>query len=278
MRCLPIALGLIGLAGQAFAADLPDFPPIPHEPTAYMPAFPAYFRWEGFYFGGQVTGGDAHADFTSATEPLLALQFRILTLEQEQHPSTWQVLGPSDAHAAGLGGYLGYNAQWDNAVVGVEFNYTRTSLDVISPNFPIARLTPALSNGAQYDVILSGSGSLRIHDVGTLRARFGWVIDNFMPYATIGFAAGSADVALSVTCGCVQRANPPAIPQVDFSFTTAVPKDQALLFGFAGGGGLDVALTTHVFARAEYEYIQFAPVSRIMSHIHMGRAGIGLKF
>jgi outer membrane immunogenic protein len=279
MRCLPLALGLLGLAGQALAADLPDFPPIPHDPNAYMPAFPTYFRWEGFYFGGQLALASAHGDFTSTTQPLLAQAFRVLTLEEEEHPSMWQVLGETDTGSAGVGGYLGYNVQWDNAVIGVEFNYTHLDLNLISPNFPIARLTPNLSNGAQYGVSLSGSGTMRIDDVATARARFGWVADNFMPYLTMGLAAGRADFSVSVTCGCIQEANAnPPVPQVDFSFTTFVGKNQAFLFGYSGGGGLDVALTAHLFARLDYEYIQFMPVSHITSHINMGRAGIGLKF
>jgi outer membrane immunogenic protein len=279
MRCLPLALGLIGLAGQAFAADLPEFPPIPHEQNAYIPAFPSYFHWDGFYIGGQLALGSAHADFSNTTRPLLEVALRVLTLEQEQQPSTWQVLGAGDNVAAGFGGYLGYNVQWDSAIVGVEFNYTHTDFNVVGPSFPIGRLTPTLSNGAQYNVNLTASGTMRIDDVATLRARFGWAADNFMPYLTIGLAGGLADVGISVTCACVQLANPAAnIPQVDFSFTTSNTKSQAFLFGFAAGGGLDVALTARLFARVEYEYIQFAPVSEVVSHINMGRVGLGWRF
>jgi opacity protein-like surface antigen len=280
MRRLALALGLIGLAGDAFAADLP-LPPIAQELASYIPAFPAYFRWEGVYVGGQVTAAIGNADFTNSTQPLLALMFRVLTLETEQHPSTWQVLGASDNHGTGFGGFAGYNKQFDNTLLGVELNYTRSNLTVVAPSFPIGRQTPTLSNGLTYQVDLSGAGSLKIEDYTTLRARLGWVIDNFMPYATVGVAAGRADIAVSVTCHCVQTAPPPNpnnIQPVDFSFTTSTNKQQAVLFGYAAGGGLDVALTHNLFGRVEYEYVQFPPVAQITSHIHSGRVGFALKF
>jgi len=269
MRRLALALGLLGLAGGASAADLP----IAQEPIAYVPGFPSYFPWQGFYLGGQLTGADGHADFASATQPLLALMFRNLTLESDQHPSNWQVLGSSDARAAGFGGFAGYNVQFENAIVGVEFNLTHTNLTVNAPVFPIGRQTPTLSNGSSYTVVLTGSGTMQFHDVGTLRARFGWVVDNFVPYATLGLAAGRADIDVSVTCFCVQQT-----PLANFSFTQSMSKSDAFLLGFAGGFGVDVALTRNLFGRAEYEYIQFPPVSAITSHINSARVGLGLKF
>jgi opacity protein-like surface antigen len=273
MRRLALALGLIGFAGGAFAADYP-LPPIAHEPIAYVPGFPAYFPWQGFYAGGQLTGANASADFTSSTMPLLALALRELTLENEQNISSWQVLGKGEARAAGFGGFGGYNAQFENAIIGVEFSYTHASnLTVSAPVFPIARRTPQLSNGSVYDVTLTGSGTMQINDFGTLRARFGWVIDNFVPYGTIGLAAARADLAVSVTCQCVQES-----PLVNFPFTQSMTKNDTFLFGYAGGFGVDVALTRNLFGRAEYEYIQFSPVSSITSHIHTGRVGLGLKF
>ena len=273
MRRLALALGLIGLAGNALAADLPEFPPIAHEPIAYVPAFPTYFPWQGFYAGGQLTVADASADFSNTTQPLLALALRELTLESEQQVSTWKVLGSSDTRSAGFGGFAGYNAQFDNALLGIEVNYTHSNLTVTAPEFPIGRQTPQLSNGSAYQVNLSGSGTMQIHDFATLRARFGWVVDNFVPYATLGLAAGRADFAISVSCNCVQLT-----PLVAFPFTQSEGKDQAFLYGYSVGGGLDVALTRNLFGRAEYEFIQFAPVFSVNSHIHVGRVGLGLKF
>ena len=275
MRRLIIVLALIGFAGRAFAADLPA---IAHEPIAYVPAFPSYFRWEGFYAGGQLTAGDANGDFKTSTQPVLALALRNLALENEQMPSNWQVLGQSDTRAAGFGGFLGYNLQFESAVVGLELNYTHSNFNISASNFPISRLTPPLSNGAQYEVDLTGSAAVQIQDFATLRARLGWVADNFMPYFTFGAAVARADLDVSVHCHCVQLANPPSIPQVDFSFTQSQTKDSAFLFGYAAGFGVDIALTRNLFGRLEYEYLQFPPVMNITTHINIARAGLALKF
>jgi outer membrane immunogenic protein len=280
MRRLALALGLIGLAGRAFAADYP-LPPIASEPIAYVPAFPTYFRWQGFYVGGHFTAGDANADFTNSTRPLINFSLRELALEAQAAPSTWPVLGATDTRSVGgLGGYAGYNLQFDNAIIGVELNYTHSAFNAVAPSSPIERVVSA--GGNTYDVTLTASGSMSIQDFATLRARLGWSADNFMPYATLGVAAGRADIALTTNVSGTQTGPnpnpPPATLVVPFSFTQSVSKSSAFLFGYAAGTGVDVALTSHLFARAEYEYIQFMPVSQITSHIHVGRAGIGLKF
>jgi opacity protein-like surface antigen len=44
------------------------------------------------------------------------------------------------------------------------------------------------------------------------------------------------------------------------------------------GAGLEVALTRHIFVRAEYEYVQFQPVASTVININSVRAGAGIKF
>jgi opacity protein-like surface antigen len=50
------------------------------------------------------------------------------------------------------------------------------------------------------------------------------------------------------------------------------------MFGFNVGVGVDVALTPSVFLRAEYEYVQFAPVANLIVDVNSVRAGAGFKF
>ena len=280
MRRLLAVLALIGLSLPASAADY-ELPTLRGTDT-FVPAYATYFGWDGFYAGGQLTYGNANSDFTNSTQNLLAFALRDLVFEQEAQPSTVTLLGPSDTGAAGLGGFVGYNVQYDNAVVGMEFNYTHTGFNSVSPQFPIGRLTGVLSNGKQYNFYLTGSGTMHTTDVGVLRARAGYVVGNFMPYLTVGAAVGRADLDVSVSCSCQEiTPNPnPALPPsvIDFSFTQGKSKDSAYLFGFAGGGGLDYALTQNIFVRAEYEYISWSPVWQITSHLQTGRVGLGVKF
>jgi outer membrane immunogenic protein len=281
MRWLLPALGLIGLSSTALAADY-DLPTL-RGSDMFVPASPTYFSWDGFYVGGQLAYGNANADFTNSTQSLLSFAMRDLVFEQEAQPSTIQLLGPSDVGGTGIGGFVGYNAQFDNAILGLEFNYTHTGFDAVAPDSPIGRLTGVLSNGSQYNFYLTANGSMHTTDVGVLRARAGYVVGNFMPYITVGAAAGRADLALSVSCSCQQvtpNPNNPNLPPsvIDFSFTQGQSKNAAYLFGYTGGFGVDFALTQNIFARAEYEYIAWSPVWAISSHVQFGRVGLGAKF
>jgi len=51
-----------------------------------------------------------------------------------------------------------------------------------------------------------------------------------------------------------------------------------LLYGFAVGGGMDVALTPNIFVRGEYEYTRFAPIANVLLTVTSARFGAGFKF
>jgi outer membrane immunogenic protein len=278
MRRLLVAIGLLGLASNAFAADY-ELPAL-RGTTGFLPATPRYFRWEGFYFGGQVTYGSANADFFAATQPLIAFSLRQLVLESVAAPSTWQVLGSSDTTSAGFGGFVGYNMQWDNAVVGLELNYTRSSFTNVAPSSPIGREVTA--GGNTYDVTLTASGSMHVQDFVTMRSRGGWAFGNYLPYAMFGVAVGRADLSVSTNVTGTQTGPNPNPPPdtivVPFSFTNNKSKNQAFIYGYTIGAGLEVALTPNIFVRGEIEHIQWAALWQISSNLNIGRAAVGLKF
>ncbi len=241
-----------------------------------MPAYPTYPRWDGFYAGGQLSYSSAASDFSGATQPLVAFSLRNSTTLALMHADQWQVLGVSEPGATGFGGFVGYNYQFDNAIVGLEFNYTHTSLNANAPSNPIAR---ALSSGGVITVHqVDASGSLRISDFATTRARFGWTIDNFMPYATIGLAFGRADMALSTffTESDINAQTGQTLASISASQSQS--KNQAYLYGFSAGAGAEVALTHGIFLRGEYEYINWQRVWQIASAMHNFRLGLGVQF
>jgi outer membrane immunogenic protein len=280
MRRSLAALGLIGLLSPASAADLP----LLRGSETFVPAFPAYARWEGFYFGGQLSYGNFNADFAGASQPLFAVPLRNLVFENEVHPENIPVLGAAERGAGGVGGFVGYNWQYEQAIIGLEFNYIHSDFNAGAPDFPIARQI-RLSNGTVVQFTLDASATMRLTDIGELRARFGYAAGAFMPYATIGLASGRADVAALVSCVCIQltpnKTPPPQFDPtqtVDFSFTNSTGKSSAYIWGYSGGGGLEWALTPNIFARADYEYIQWSPVSKITSHLNIAHLGLGLRF
>lgn len=267
MRWLLCGLAIIGMAPQARAADMPWL-----RGSNTIVATQCCTTWDGFYFGAQVGATVSGADFSSATRSLLQFMLRETTIENEQPVSDWRLLGKADTTASHFGGFVGYNWQWDQAVVGVEGNYNRTDFHLSSTD--AMRRIFSTSDGVN-DVQINGTASVRMTDYGTVRARGGWAIGSFMPYMTLGLAAGRADVSRSVLLTARDPANPAVIL---FQETTSETKSGALAYGYAAGFGLDMALMQNVFVRAEYEYVKFGWFNDINMHIHSARVGAGLKF
>jgi opacity protein-like surface antigen len=192
------------------------------------------------------------------------------------------VLGQSDTGGANVGGFVGYNSQWDDVVLGFELNYGASRYFANAPSTPISRRTAA--GGNVYDVTVDGNASMHISDFGTARARFGYVMKNFMPYAMAGLAVGRADITRSVKIsgeenppndGTACSDNPTCVP---FSFSSSEIRNHAFIYGWAVGGGVDALILPNVFVRAEYEYASFASVAGIRAFVNTGRVGAGLKF
>ena len=292
MRRLLIALGLIGLMSPAFAADY-ELPTL-RGSDVYVPPSPAY-HWAGFYGGVQVGYSLSHIDFGNALGSMVSDILRSSALAADV--SNWTVLGHSSTASINYGAFVGYNFQWDEIVFGLEGNYNRVSLtrsaaDSVSRIF-IDNTGAPPNTTYQYNVTVSGSSSIHITDVATLRARAGWDAGQFLPYGFWGLALGSADVARTATvsgtrtdttqqvvcgplvCGTGPVTGPPAPlllpgPQTDAGGMVA--------YGYTAGLGIDVALFSHAFARAEYEYVGFAAVKGVVANTNTFRIAAGVKF
>ena len=132
------------VGGRAAADyDLPILRGSSQPPAPALTVGPATFtRWSGFYFGGDLSFTSDHTDFSDLTRPLYAFSFRDTTLENEQHPSTFKVLGNGSANSLGGGVFLGYNTQWQDLVLGVEATYTHTNLSAPASSSPIGFCAP----------------------------------------------------------------------------------------------------------------------------------------
>jgi len=243
-----------------------------------LPVGPATFnRWSGFYLGGQIGYSDANADFSKATQPPVAYALRDSALEATSNPSQMSVLGTADHGGLAYGGFVGYNTQWQDLVLGAEANYNHTSLSLTAVGSPIERSGFSDGEGHYYTVGLNGTGTLTDLEYGSFRARAGWVLGSFMPYGFAGFALGAADIHVA-SKACVQLQPPAACTSSATIFTANSGENLALLYGFAIGGGLEVALTQNVFVRGELEYIRFAPFADILVSVASARVGAGVKF
>jgi outer membrane immunogenic protein len=278
MRWLLGAVVVVALTPSAFAGDLDVL-------RALQPVGPAnFYNWTGFYVGGQIGYGDAAGDFSNATSGIVAEALRITTLEDQFGPSSWPVLGSAADHETMYGGFVGYNTQWQDLVLGVEANYNQSNFSVVAPITPIGRITPADSAGIPWTVVFTGSGSVTNLEYGTLRARAGLVFGNFMPYGFAGLAVGQADISVSSTgyaegnapaAGSCSGASTPPCYLITWDKTNA---QTSLLYGFSVGGGLDFSVTHNIFLRGEFEFTEFAPISNIPISVTSGRVGAGIKF
>jgi outer membrane immunogenic protein len=276
MRCVVfVAMVALGLAQSAFAADLGIL-------RGSFAAPAAYKNWEGFYIGGQVGVGGGGADFGNEGSSLVGTIIAH-TFLADQGVASWATGGRADTgHAAQYGALIGYNAQWDDVVIGVEANYYRTNLSANAGGRtpPVGYIL--LTNGDwQYPTYVSGGSSISLTDFGTLRARFGWAVDRFLPYFTGGVALGRASYATTATAGFttlqyIGSTSPtPAPPTGPWSATLSEGKTNALIYGWSAGLGMDIALTQNIFIRGEYEFIQF---SQMRLNLNNARVGAGLRF
>jgi outer membrane immunogenic protein len=273
MRRIMLSLVALGFVQSALAADYGE-PYLRGSQSYYVPGNPAYYRWDGFYMGGTVGATYGRGDFGQGVGSLVANILRNTTIESEAQVSSWNTLSRSDAKGISFGGFAGWNAQWENAVLGVEVNYSWTNQDVAATD-SIAR-SFTTSDGYFYNVSVDGSAGMKVKDYGSFRARAGWVFDNIMPYGFVGLALVRGDVVRSATVDLV--ATRAASPTLALNQTQAITSANTVGYGYALGLGADWAILPNVFLRAEYEYMSFGEIKDIKLQIQTARIGAGLKF
>jgi opacity protein-like surface antigen len=281
MRSVVCALALLTLPTSAFAGDF----------DILRGTVPTY-RWGGFYGGVQGGYSSSDMDFSGGVGPLVADVLRSSSLANDV--SDWAVLGSLSANKVNYGGFVGYNTEWEDVIIGFEANYNRLSLSGASSS-SITRTfidnTAAPPNTTyQYTMTVTGGSSLHLTDVATFRMRAGWEAGRFLPYAFGGLAIGRADVAQTASVSGTLTATyqnpitgtsspvPSASGAVDLPGPQTNAQQGMFTYGFAAGVGMDVALLPNVFARAEWEYVGFAPIDGTKANINSIRGGAGIKF
>jgi opacity protein-like surface antigen len=231
--------------------------------------------WRGVNLGASVGVSNLNADFGQATQSLVAYSLRNTDVESEFAPETWTALPKTTTNSMQYGAFLGYNMQWDSLVLGLDIGYNHLNSMETSASDSLTRQVTT-SDTAVHVVSINSAASLKLIDYATFRARAGYAIGQFLPYAIIGGAVGRFNYTVSETTtddwtlnGVTTHFAPP---------TDTDSKNNAFAAGFVTGLGVDVALLPNVFLRAEWEYTIFAPVSGIRAQLNTGRVGLGMRF
>ncbi|MCW5704441.1 MAG: porin family protein [Bradyrhizobium sp.] len=277
MRRFVLATAMIGMAFGAQAADLPILRGSFSDGLGR-----GTVNWAGAYIGGQATHGAADMNFANSGQDLLAQLLNNVDLETQFNISQWPVLGTAHMQSSGYGGFLGYNFQWDEALFGIELNYTHGKFFGASSGGQTRSFqypTDYLSTAS-----VSSSSSLRITDYGSVRFRGGYAFDRFLPYGFAGVALGQADINRRADTYLyyqyVGTAIPP-LPNLGPAINSLTDNANAhFIYGLAGGLGLDMMLYSGLFARVEWEYLRFSSSDNtsVNTTVNTVRAGVGYKF
>ena len=246
MRRLLVAVFIAVAAQSAHAADLPDLPIL----RGSFRDAPVVSRtvWQGFYVGGQAGYGASNMAF------------------EDLNLTGWPPLSGATHRASAFGGFGGYNAQFEDVVIGLDASYMHGTFSGSASN-------QSTVIGSPQTVIRTSTGSMSVKDFGSLRVRGGYAIGNFLPYAFAGLGLGRADTSQSI--GIQGFFTDTGLPYAPATILRTDTKNQ-FVHGVSAGVGVDMMLFGGVFLRAEYEYLQFT--SSIPTNIHSVRGGLGYKF
>lgn len=218
LRALAFCVALTAVsAAPAAAADMPEFL------RGTLSAGPV--RWDGVVLGAQFGYTNMNTDFKNVSTVV-------------QVPDT-------TTNSTSYGGFLGYNIQWDDLVLGIDGEYTRAS---------------SLQTSSQGTLVgTTVTSQMKLTDYATLRARAGYAFGQFLPYGFVGGAIGRMNFS-------------------NVGGSLPGSRDNAINGGFTAGLGMDVAILPNVFLRGEWEYIAFGQISGIRVTTNTGRVGIGVRF
>ncbi|MGL5116108.1 MAG: outer membrane protein, partial [Beijerinckiaceae bacterium] len=191
----------------------------------------------------------------------------------------------------GFGGFAGYNFVHEEAVFGVEVDYKRTRVE--SGFDGIGNGTTAgypVGSATQFDSWNATTRSnIKFTDLATIRGRMGYAFGNFLPYLTLGAAIGRASTLSGATIsgsferldasGIVIASGPIFFPPRNGSPSSLTTQIRTKFYGgYVIGAGLDFALSSNIFLRAELQHLRFANIAGSNVAVNSARVGAAVKF
>jgi len=278
-QTLAVALSAVAasttITGIAAAADLGD----DLLRGSLLPSFEtqSYTDWSGVNVGVYYGWSNQSSDFGSASSDLIAYSLRNTIIENEAHVSQWTTGGKSTTNAGSYGAFVGYSyAIEPRLIVGADITYTRFASSPWSAFSEDMRRSYRTSDSDLYGVHLTTDSRLKVKDYTTLRGRLGYAFGQFLPYAVLGVAAGRVDVERMAKIEMISVDTNGALTGSHYDVQTS--NRSTFAYGLVAGLGIDAMIMPNLFLRAEYEFVQFAPIDGIKANLQTGRVGLGMKF
>ena len=162
--------------------------------------------------------------------------------------SNWDSAGAFDIDGGVVGGTIGYNYQIGSAVIGGEGDIDWSGI-----------------NGSTTTIGCPAGCTTKDSWLSTVRARFGYAADRFMPYVTGGAAFGNINAS-----------------------TPGLAGGSATNVGWTAGAGLEFAIAGHWTAKAEYLFVDLgkfncgvgcgAASDNVSFNSNLIRGGINYRF
>lgn len=262
----------LGCLSTARAADL-DYDYL--RGPEYEPVTTQIIDWSGAYVGGHGGYSSSGSRIKNVFASLSSSALNNIVPGAATPTLTLGTAYEKHSGSGSFGALAGYNYQIDEAVIGIEFDYTHsgqsnTIRDGISGPIGIVA-------GDFAAVAVTGSSSTRLDDYGTIRARAGYALGDILPYVTGGVAIGSARITDSVI------AQPYTVAANSTTAVAGTPKISSqsktdVVVGFALGAGIEYAFTSNIIVRGEYQYISFDKLNGHYFDINTVRGGATYKF
>jgi outer membrane immunogenic protein len=174
---------------------------------------PTRFSWTGFYVGGHLGGAWGDTGYNHVQPTLL--------LDERLELSSSGFMG---------GGQIGYQAQFGNWVMGLEFSYSATEMEetVVSA------------------AVLDRSRSMSISDLFMASVRLGTTWDRWHAYVKGGYASAEVDIRSNV---------------ISTGIVTSGSSDRE--GGWNLGAGLEYAISSNLILGMQYDYVSLNTSDRL---------------
>ena len=240
------------------------------------------FDWSGFYFGGGAGVSETKFKPGEGLRALANSAFRNTDLVAERDMGSF-INDLPDKRDSGTQffGIAGYNYLFDDVVLGLEADYTRSGHEYRVTDYISRRST--MSSSRVYDWAMATDQAAKLNDYATLRLRMGWAYGRIMPFATIGAALGRFNTTSTIDADILivnnaNQANETRNRADGYPLRVGSIRKNTYAFGLSGGVGVDWALTDNLFLRAEYQIVRFAEVEGTTTTVNTGRIAAALKF